>query len=91
MGENNQIEILALENNYNLYGTYFQQIKGSTMAGAKYAFGNAKSFNGKVSYIFDHDPRTNVDTQVANAVTSLLINEKHTLRTELGLSNEKGL
>lgn len=91
LGENNQIEILALENNYNLYGTYFQQIKGSTMAGAKYAFGNAKSFNGKVSYIFDHDPRTNVDTQVANAVTSLLINEKHTLRTELGLSNEKGL
>ncbi|CEJ68771.1 Ubp3 associated protein Bre5 [Chryseobacterium oranimense G311] len=90
-GNNNQIEILALENNYNLYGTYFQQTKGSTMVGAKYGFGNAKSFNGKVSYIFDHDPRFNVDTQVANAVTSLLINDKHTIRMEMGLSHEKGL
>lgn len=90
-GKNNQLEILALENNYNLYGTYFQQTKGSTIVGAKYGFGNAKSFNGKVSYIFDHDPRLNVDTQVANATTSLLINDKHTVRTELGVSYEKGL
>jgi hypothetical protein len=52
--------------------------------GAKYSFGNAKSFNGKVSYIFDHDPRFNVDTQVANAVTSFLINDKHIIRTEVG-------
>ncbi len=87
----NQIEVLALENNYNLYGTYFKQTEGSTMVGAKYGFGNTKSFNGKVSYIFDHDPRFNVDTQVANAVTSLLINDKHIIRTELGFSNEKGL
>lgn len=90
-GKNNQIEILALENNYNLYGTYFQQTEGSTIVGTKYGFGNARSFNGKVSYIFDHDPRLNIDTQVANAVTSFLLNDKHTIRTELGLSNEKGL
>lgn len=90
-GKNNQIEILALENNYNLYGTYFQQTEGSTIMGAKYGFGNTKSFNGKVSYIFDHDPRLNIDTQVANSVTSFLLNDKHTIRTELGLSNEKGL
>ncbi|AZB28650.1 hypothetical protein [Chryseobacterium balustinum] len=90
-GKNNQIEILALENNYNLYGTYLQQTEGSTIVGAKYGFGNAKSFNGKVSYIFDHDPRLNIDTQVANAVTSFLLNDKHAIRTELGLSNEKGL
>lgn len=90
-GKNDQIEILALENNYNLSGTYFQQTEGSTMAGAKYNFGNSKSFNGKVSYIFDHDPRFNVDTQVANAVTSFSINGKHNIRTEAGLSHEKGL
>lgn len=90
-GKNNQIEILALENNYNLYGTYFQQTEGSTMAGAKYGFGNTKTFNGKVSYIFDHDPRFNIDTQVANAVTSFVINDKHIIRTEAGLSHEKGL
>lgn len=90
-GNSNQVEILALENNYNLYGTFFQQAKGSTMLGAKYNFGNAKSFNGKVSYLFDRDPRLNVETQVANAVTSFLINDKNTIRTEAGLSHEKGL
>ena len=90
-GNNKQIEILALENNYNLYGTYFQQVQGSSIVGAKYGFGNTKSFNGKVSYIFDHDPRLKVDTQLANAVTSFLVNEKHTIRTEVGLSHEKGI
>ncbi|MGI9650954.1 hypothetical protein [Chryseobacterium sp. RLHN22] len=90
-GENNQVEILALENNYNLYGTYFQQAKGSTIVGAKYGFGNSKNLNGKVSYLFDHDPRFNVDTQVANATVSLLINTKNIIRTEVGLSQEKGL
>lgn len=91
LGKNNQVEILGLENNYNLYGTYIHQTKGSSMAGAKYSFGNAKSFNGKVSYIFAHDPRFNIDTHVANAVTSYIINDKHSIRTETGISHEKGL
>ena len=90
-GDHNQVEVLALENNYNLYGTYFQQTQGSTMVGTKYGFGNGTSFNGKVSYLFDHDPRFNVDTQVANGVTSLLLNDKHSIRMEMGVSHEKGL
>ena len=90
-GQDNQVEILALENNYNLYGTYFQQTEGSRMVGAKYSFGNSKNLSGKVSYIFEHDPRFKVETQVANATTSLLINTKHIIRTELGVSSEKGL
>lgn len=90
-GENKQIEVLALENNYNLYGTYINQTKGSSMVGTKYSFGNAKSFNGKVSYLFAHDPRFSIDTHVANAVTSFVINNKHIIRTEGGISHEKGL
>ncbi|WP_262152456.1 COG1470 family protein [Chryseobacterium foetidum] len=90
-GNNKQIELLALENNYNLYSTYFRQINGSNVVGAKYGFGNAKTLNGKISYIYDHDPRLNIDTQLANAVTSFLIAGKHTVRTEFGLSHEKGL
>ncbi|MFY1047197.1 hypothetical protein [Chryseobacterium sp. GP-SGM7] len=90
-GNDKQLEILALENNYNLYGTYFQQAQGSTILGTKYNFGNVKSFSGKISYIFDHDPRLNVDTQLVNAVTSFLINDKNKIRTEVGLSDEKGL
>jgi hypothetical protein len=91
VGEDKQVEVLALENNYNLYGTYIHQTKGSSMAGTKYSFGNAKSFNGKVSYLFGHDTRFNIDTHVANAVTSFLINDKHSIRTEAGISHEKGL
>jgi len=90
-GENKQVEVLALENNYNLYGTYINQTKGSSMVGTKYSFGNAKSFNGKVSYLFAHDPRFSIDTHVANAVTSFVINNKHVIRTEAGISHEKGL
>ena len=90
-GENKQIEVLALENNYNLYGTYINQTKGSSMVGTKYSFGNAKSFNGKVSYLFAHDPRFSIDTHVANAATSFVINNKHIIRTEGGISHEKGL
>ncbi|WP_223810806.1 fimbria/pilus outer membrane usher protein [Paenimyroides baculatum] len=91
LGENKQVEVLALENNYNLYGTYINQTKGSSMVGSKYSFGNAKSFNGKVSYLFAHDPRFSIDTHVANAVTSFVINNKHIIRTEGGISHEKGL
>ncbi len=90
-GDKSQIEILAVENNFNLYGNYFQRTEGSRMAGAKYSFGNGKSHSGKVSYVFDHDPRSGVETQVANAVTSVLINDNHTFRAEAGLSHEKGL
>lgn len=90
-GEQNELEILALDSNYNLYSTYFLQGQGSTMGGAKYTFTKSKSFNGKISYVFDHDPRVNVDTQVANATTSISIQDKHHIRTELGLSHEKGL
>ena len=91
LGTTGQVEILAVENNFNLYGNYFQQAEGSKMAGAKYSFGNGKTFNGKASYIFDHDPRFGVDTQVANAVSSFLITEKQSVRVEAGLSHEKGL
>ena len=61
------------------------------MVGTKYSFGNAKSFNGKVSYLFAHDPRFSIDTHVANAVTSFVINNKHVIRTEAGISHERGL
>ncbi len=90
-GHNNEIELIALENNYNLYGTYFNQGAGSKMTGAKYSFGETKKFNGKVSYLFDHDPRLSINTQVTNAFTSFVVGDKHNFRTELGFSHEKGL
>lgn len=88
---NNEIEVIALENNYNLYGTYFPQGEGSKMAGAKYSFGQTKTFNGKVSYLFDHNPRLSIDSQVANFISNFALNEQHNFRVEAGLSHEKGL
>ena len=90
-GKKNEIEVLALENNYNLYSTYFRQGEGSKMAGAKYSFGSSKNFTGKISYLYDNDPRQSIDTQIANMVTALVISDKHNLRSEIGLSHEKGL
>ncbi len=91
IGANNELEVFALENNYSLYSTYFSQFQGSKMAGAKYSFGKAKSFNGKVSYLFDHDPRRSINSQVADFVSSFTLRSQHNFRMETGLSNEKGL
>src|SRR5690606_13405900 len=44
IGENKAIEVFALDNNYNLYGTYFPENEGSKIAGAKYLFGASKAF-----------------------------------------------
>ena len=91
IGENNTIEILALENNYNLYGTYFPESAGSKLAGAKYIFGVHSKFNGKISYIFDHNSRLQTNTHVANLVSSFAWNTIHNFRLEVGASQERGL
>lgn len=90
IGENKAIEVFALDNNYNLYGTYFPENEGSKIAGAKYLFGASKAFNGKISYIFDHNPRLETDLQVANFVSSFVLDSIHNFRVEAGLSHEKG-
>lgn len=90
-GENNEIEVLGLENNYSLYGTYFPQGKGAKMAGAKYSFGNPKSLNGKVSYLFEHDPRLSIESQVTHFTSNFTYKEQHHFKVEAGLSHERGL
>lgn len=91
VGGNNEIEVFGLENNYSLYGTYFPQGKGSKMIGAKYSFGNTKYFSGKVSQIFEYDPRLSVATRVTHFASDFTYMDKHHFRGEAALSNEKGL
>lgn len=91
IGKNKTIEVLAVENNYSLVGNYFPQHKSSTIAGAKYEFGKTNDFNGKISYVFEHDPRLNIDTQVANAISSFVVDSLHNFQVEAGFSHEKGL
>lgn len=87
----NSLEIFGLDNNYNLYGTYFPESEGSKIAGAKYVFDVPNRFNGKISYIFDHNPRLQINSQVANLVSSFSLNQMHHFRIETGASHEKGL
>lgn len=91
IGTNKRIEVLALENNYYLLGNYFSGQESSKIAGAKYEFGEMNSLNGKVSYVFDHNPRLNTDTQVASSETSFSLDSIHNFRAQAGLSHEKGL
>lgn len=86
----NKLEIIGLDNNYNLYGTYFPESEGSKIAGAKYSFGHTKTFMGKFSYIFDHNPRLNTDTQVAHLMSSFVLDSLHQFRIEGGISHERG-
>jgi len=86
-----EIEVLALENNYMLHGTYYPQGEGSKMAGAKYSFGETNPFNGKISYLFDHDPRRSINSHVGHFFSSFNFDNQHNFRMEAGLSNEKGL
>src|SRR5690606_1522572 len=91
LAPNREIEVLALENNYHLLGTYFPQGEGAKMVGGKYQFGGTNSMNGKVSYLFDHDPRQSINSHVANFVSSFDIRDQHNIGLEAGVSSEKGL
>ncbi|HLS31697.1 MAG TPA: hypothetical protein VK021_12635, partial [Flavobacteriaceae bacterium] len=91
LGDYKEIEVLVVENNYNLFGNYFPQHQSATIAGAKYEFGKADHHNGKISYVYEHDPRLNIDAQVAHATSYFVVDSIHNFNAEAGLSHEKGL
>ncbi|MGC1632724.1 MAG: hypothetical protein WA749_11500 [Gelidibacter sp.] len=90
IGVGREFEILGLEDSYQLYGSYFPQNESAKMAGAKYSFGALTNFNGKMSYVYDHDPRQSIETHVTNFVSAFVLNDQHQFRTEVGLSHELG-
>lgn len=91
IGDEQELEVIVLENNYNLFGTYYPQIKGSGMAGVKYGFGSSESVDGRVSYLFDYNPYLSTATHVSNHVSSYRVSDRSHLQWEAGLSHEKGL
>ena len=91
IGENKTIEVFALENNYNLYGTYFMESKGANIIGAKYQFGTTNSYNGKISYLFDHNPRLETDSHLIQGATNFKLDSIHNFEIHAGLSHERGL
>lgn len=91
IGFNKEFEVFALENNYNLYGTYFPQNKGATIVGAKYEYGDPNLFNGKISYLFDHNPRLEINSHLAHWESSFKLDSIHSFQVETGVSHELGL
>ncbi len=90
VGTNKSVEVFALENNYNLYGTYFPEDKGSKIAGAKFSLKNSKNHSSMVSYIYDDNPRLNTDTHVAHTFSAFTLDSIHKFSVETGLSLERG-
>ena len=91
LGEKRTVEVFGLDNNYNLYGTYFAEDEGSKLAGAKYSFEDLQGLSGKVSYVFDHNPRLDTDSQVASFVSSFALDSIHNFRVQTGVSHERGI
>lgn len=90
LGSNKKIEVLALDNNYNLYSNYISQSESSKTIAAKYSFGSYNSYNGKVSYLYDNDPLMAINSHVAHYTSAFKLNKRHNFRVEAGISHEKG-
>lgn len=90
LGSNNTLEILAVDNNYNLYSNYLTESQGSQTFAAKYNFGTLTTYNGKVSYLYDHNPLLSIDSHVGHYTSAFTLNKNHNFRVEAGISHEKG-
>lgn len=88
---NHEMEIMAVENNYNLFGTYFPYGNTAKLIGLKYGIDRPGVWSGKASYIFDHDDRLSINSQVAHFSSTFTGNDRHTMSFHAGLSQEKGL
>ena len=91
LGSHKNIEVLAVDDNYNIYSNYISESEGSKTIATKYSFGDHNGFNGKVSYLFDHDPLSSLDSQLAHYNSAFKLNTNHNFRVEAGVSHEKGL
>ena len=90
LGENKKLELLAADNNYNLFSNYTPQLNGGITIATKYSYGDHTKSNGKVSYLYDDDPLRSINTHLAHYSSSFLLNEQHRFNIEAGASHEEG-
>lgn len=89
LGSNRNIEALAIDKNYNIYSNYTTELQSSKTIATKYSFGEYKTFNGKVSYLFDHDPRLSIDSHITHFSSAFQVAKNHSFRVETGASHEE--
>lgn len=90
-GLNRKVEALVFDSSYNVFSTYSSELQTSKNVAAKYEFGQLDRFNGKVSYIFEHNPQLLVDTQVSHFKSAFKLLENHNFRVEAGISHQNAL
>ena len=91
LGPNSRLEAMVVDNSYTIFSNYIPEFENSKTLATKYTFGVPDGFNGKVSYLYNYDPLQSISSQVGHFNSSFKIAEKHVFRTELGLSEERGL
>lgn len=89
--ERRVVEVLALDNHYNLYTDHFPETGGSKMIAAKLNMRSAALKETKISYLFDHNSLLATNTNVIHFSSPLVFDHNHQLRFEGGLSSENGL
>lgn len=89
VNEGNAIELLTVDNNYNLYSTYFNEVESSRLIGTKYNFSTGKNIKGKASYLYESNKRLNTQTHLANILSPFILDSLHKFQTEVGISSEQ--
>lgn len=85
----NVVEVLALEEDYQILGNHLRRGKGSKIVAAKFQARNAGNETGKISYLFENDPQRQVQTQLLHGNTGLRIDSVHHVDVVSGISFEK--
>lgn len=91
INKKNGLEVFALDNNYNLFSNFFQEIEGSKVFGTKYEFGKNQYEKAKVSYLFEDNPRLAIKTHLIHFNAPFVLDSIHHFKTEIGLSSENGV
>ncbi len=90
LGADAEIEALALENDYSLFGTYFSGGQTSRLAGAKFSYGRSRPSRGKLSYVYEDNLRLQTESHLTHWSGAVALPEGHQLQLSAGLSSEKG-
>lgn len=87
---NRKLEILGLRQSFGLFSNTQSFSENPKIIAAKYNFENSNKFKGKISYLTDHNSRSNTITHLSNFQSDFILDSLHHFSTEAGLSYEKG-
>lgn len=90
IGSHSEIEALALENEYSLFGSYFSGSRNARMAGVKFSYGRTRPTAGKISYLYEDNLRLATESHQAHWTDRWALHKDHLLQLAAGVSSEEG-